>query len=101
MTDGTPVLDIKPYLPYADSVPSARGGFADEVGEKIAVDFPAELLEKLPPDDRTAVAELLALDPRPGYQDDPERVYGMEYSNYNIRFVVKNLRLKVVSVDKK
>lgn len=101
MTDGTPVLDIKPYLPYADSIPTARGGFADEVGEKIAVDFPDELLEKLPPDDRAAVAELLALDPRPGYQDDPERVYGMEYRDYNIRFVVKDSCLTVVSVDKK
>lgn len=101
MTDSTPIIDLKPYLPYADSIPDARGGFADEVGEKIAVDFPEELLEKLPPDARAAVVELLALDPRPGYQDDPERVYGMEYANYNIRFVVKGSRLTVVEVDKK
>lgn len=101
MTDGTPIIDLKPYLPYADSIPAAHGGFADEVGGKIAVDFPKELLEKLPPDARAAVAELLALDPRPGYQDDSERVYGMEYADYNIRFVVKNSCLTVVEVDKK
>ncbi len=101
MTDGTPVIDIKPYLPYADSIPGATGGFADGIGAKISVDFPAELLEKLPSDAHGAVIELLALDPRPGYQDDPERIYGMEYADYDIRFVVKDSQLTVVSVDKK
>ncbi len=101
MTDGTPVIDVKPYLPYADSIPGATGGFADGIGAKISVDFPAELLEKLPSDAHGAVIELLALVPRPGYQDDPERIYGMEYADYDIRFVVKDSQLTVVSVDKK
>lgn len=101
MTDGTPVIDIKPYLPYADSIPGATGGFADGIGAKVSVDFHAELLEKLPCDSRDAVTELLSLDPRPGYQDDPERIYGMEYKEYDIRFVVKDSKLTVVSVDKK
>ncbi len=101
MVNGTPVLDVKPYLPYADSVPHATGGFAEGLGQKLAVEFPQKLAEILPESHRETVTELLSLDPRPGYQDDPDRVYGMDYLEYNIRFVVDNDQLTVISVDKR
>ncbi len=101
LMDGTPIYDIKPYLPYTDSHPEAKGGFAEgALGWKLEVDFPEEGLEKLPAGDRETVLALLAQDPRPSYQHDPERVYGMAYNGFNIRFTVDGKRLTVRGVER-
>ena len=101
LMDGTPIYDIKPYLRYTDSHPEASGGFADEVFDRsLDVCFPPELLAKLPENRQTAVVEILAMDPRPAVQDDPERIYGMRFSGYEIKFTVDGRCLRVVSVDK-
>ena len=100
LMDGTPILDIKPYLPLADCRPEATGGFAAEkAGYSVKVDFPAELLEKVPENKRTALKALLAQDPRPAYQNDPERVYGFGYAGLEVRFRVLGDRLEVVEVE--
>jgi len=99
LMDGTPIFDIKPYLPFTDSHPDAVGGFADaQTGYALEVDFPAPLLEMIAPDDRDALLALLAGDPRPSYQDDPERVYGMPYAAYDVQFTVAEGRLTVCDV---
>ena len=100
LLDGTPLYDIKPYLPYTDSRPEARGGFAEGVmGWRLTVDFPGDLLQNLPEAIRSTVLDLLAQDPRPSYQHDPERIYGMEYAGWNIRFTVAGDQLTVRSVE--
>ncbi len=100
MVDGTPVYDIKPYLPYADSVPGATGGFAAEPpGDRLRVDLPEALARGLPAEVRAAVVGLLAADPRPAYQDDPERVYGLSYAGREIRFRVADGIVQVLSVE--
>jgi tRNA-Thr(GGU) m(6)t(6)A37 methyltransferase TsaA len=89
MMDGTPIYDIKPYLPFADSHPDAIGGFADPVrAHALQVVFPDELLQKIPEASREALMEILAQDPRPSYQHDPERVYGVPFAGYDVRFCV-------------
>jgi len=99
LVDGTPILDIKPYLPYADCLPSAAGGFAAApAGETLTVEFPPELLEKVPPDKREGLRTVLALDPRPRYQEDPERVYGFGFAGLEIRFSVEGDVLRVREV---
>ena len=101
LMDGTPIYDIKPYLPYADSYPGASGGFTDEVKrEKLQVIFPEDLLGLLPPEDREGAVGMLAEDPRPSYQKDPERIYGVLFAGYNIRFRVNENSLQVISVEK-
>ncbi len=101
MLDGTPVFDIKPYLPYADAIADARGGFADGAPERLSVEISPELLEKLPESEREAVLELLALDPRPRYQHDAERVYGFEYAGFEIKFRVDETKLFVGEIERK
>ncbi|MBQ9010967.1 MAG: tRNA (N6-threonylcarbamoyladenosine(37)-N6)-methyltransferase TrmO [Clostridia bacterium] len=98
MLNGTPVIDIKPYLPYTDAHPEALSGFADHSAGKLSVHFPPELLERIPEKKRQALLEALALDPRPGYQADRERVYGMMFAGMNIRFTVDREVLTVCSV---
>jgi tRNA (adenine37-N6)-methyltransferase len=99
LMDGTPIYDIKPYLPYADNVPQARGGFAHEAPEAaLAVDFPAQWLSMIPPEKRETLLAVLSGDPRPAYQDDPERVYGFLYGGFDVRFQVEGNRLTVVEV---
>lgn len=99
LIDGTPIFDIKPSLPFTDSHPDAVGGFADEKRDyALVVDFPALLLEKVAEADRPALLALLAEDPRPSYQDDPERVYGMPYAAYDVQFTVAEGRLTVCDV---
>lgn len=89
LMDGTPVLDIKPYVPYADSRPEALGGFAAvPARETLAVEIPPELLERIPPERREALRGVLAQDPRPRYQEDPERVYGFGFAGLEVRFSV-------------
>ncbi len=99
LMDGTPIYDIKPYAPYADSHPDALGGFASTRPDVIPVDFPAALLEQLPPEKRAAAVGVLAHDPRPRYQDDEAREYGMDFAGFNIRFRVTDGVLTVFAVE--
>lgn len=100
LMDGTPIYDIKPYLPYADAHPEAVGGFAQErPAPALAVEFPPALLTLVPEDRREALLGVLALDPRPSYQEDPARVYGMSFAGLDIRFTVKGNTLTVCAVE--
>ena len=101
MLDGTPIFDIKPYIPYCDSHPEASGGFTDTAGDlMVEVDFPPELLEKLPEEKRDAAIGVLSHDPRPTYKEDSDRVYGLTFGGYDIRFTVKEKLLTVLDVVK-
>lgn len=100
MLDGTPIYDIKPYLPHIDSHPDAAGGFALSVSkEHLSVVFPDELLHKLPESDRETVLALLAQDPRDRFIQDEDRIWGLTYGNYNIRFQVRDKTLTVLSIE--
>ena len=97
--DGTPIYDIKPYLPYVDSHPEAAGGFTDRIEDyRLEVEFPEPLMEQIPKDQREALLEVLANDPRPRYQNDPDRLYGIAYGQKDIQFRVKDKKLQVVNV---
>ena len=97
--DGTPIFDIKPYIPYADCRPDAVGSFADvHRDDGLQVDFPLEFLEKFPPEKRDAVLACLADDPRPSYQDDPDREYSMAFAGLDVKFRVANGVLTVNNV---
>jgi len=99
LLDGTPIYDIKPYLPYVDSHPDARGGFgAEKADYALSVNFPPELEERIAMSKRAALRGLLSGDPRPSYQNDPERVYGVRYADYNVRFTVSDGVLTVVDI---
>ena len=100
LLDGTPIFDIKPYLPYGDCRPEATGGFAPGADRLLEVEFPERWLSLLPEDRRQAAAGVLAQDPRPSYHHDPERVYGMAFAGLEVRFQVEGDRLKVVSVER-
>jgi tRNA-Thr(GGU) m(6)t(6)A37 methyltransferase TsaA len=101
LLDGTPIYDIKPYLPFADSIPDAVGGYADDFEDyKLEVEFPEDLLHRLPQDKRQAAIDCLAQDPRPAYQED-ERRYSMAFAGYDIRFFVKENRLTVIEVEER
>ena len=100
LLNGTPIYDIKPYLPYADCKPEAVGGFASAPKEAtLTVHIPEEFVEKIPAGKRAAVAGVLAQDPRPSYQDDPERVYGMAFGGMEIKFKVDGDDLTVCGVE--
>ena len=99
LLDGTPILDIKPYIPYADSHPEASGGFTEQtVNHHLNVDFPEELLQRVPPEKRAALTGVLAQDPRPSYQDDPSRIYGFPFAGMEVRFRVEGEQLTVVDI---
>ncbi len=101
LMDGTPVLDVKPYLPYTDSHPDAIGGFADPVRDySLKVVFPDEWMAQVPSRLREPVLGLLAQDPRPSYQNDPERIYGVAFGGYDFRFRVCGGVLTVCEVEK-
>lgn len=101
LMDGTPILDVKPYLPYTDSHPDAVGGFADPVRDyHLEVVFPEDLMAQVPEHLQAPVLGLLAQDPRPSYQNDPERLYGVAFGNYDFRFHVKDGVLTVCEVEK-
>ena len=101
LMDGTPIFDIKPYIPYSDCRNDAVGGFTDTAGEfLLQVNFPAEFLALLPQDKQEAAIGILSHDPRPSYQRKPDRIYGISFADYDIRFTVKDDLLTVVSVDK-
>ena len=104
LLDGTPIYDIKPYLPYVDSHPEAAGGFSAATADRqLAVEFPPALLALVPPDKREALLGVLAQDPRPGYQHDPGRVYAMGFAGLTVRFTVDDaaspMRLTVTGVE--
>ncbi|MBE6820190.1 MAG: tRNA (N6-threonylcarbamoyladenosine(37)-N6)-methyltransferase TrmO [Ruminococcaceae bacterium] len=89
LLDGTPIYDIKPYLPYVDSHPEASNGFAlDEKQGRLAVEIPDGIIDVIPEGKRNALKAVLAQDPRPGYQNEPDRVYGIDFAGFNIRFTV-------------
>ena len=101
MMDGTPVYDIKPYLPYVDSIPEAVGGFTEEkAAYSLRVDFPQALLAQVPQGQREALLGVLAQDPRPAYQNDENRVYGFAYGGFDVRFTVRDGTLTVVEIVK-
>lgn len=101
MLNGTPIYDIKPYLPYADSHPEARDGFAGEKRDYgLRVRCPDALLSQIPAPHRKTVLALLAQDPRPSYQNDPDRVYGMAYAGMDVRFRVDEQELQVVEIKR-
>ena len=100
LMDGTPILDVKPYIPYADAHPEALGGFAAvPAGETLEVLIPPDMLEKIPPERREALRGVLAQDPRPHYQDDPERIYGFGFAGMEVRFSVEGSRLTVREIS--
>ncbi len=99
LLDGTPIYDVKPYIPYADCHPEAVGSYADEhANDTLCVEFPENLLEKIPKEKRTGLIECLRDDPRPSYQDEPERIYGMKFADFDLKFTVKNRILTVIEV---
>ncbi len=102
LMDGTPILDIKPYIPYGDSHPEAIGGFTDTAEDYLLnVVFPEHLLSLLPESKHAAVIGTLSHDPRPSYQNDPSRIYGVQFAEFDIRFIVENKTLTVVEVNKR
>ncbi|MCR5500381.1 MAG: tRNA (N6-threonylcarbamoyladenosine(37)-N6)-methyltransferase TrmO [Acetatifactor sp.] len=99
LMDGTPIYDIKPYLPYADCIVDARGGFGEaHKKDQIQVDFPEELLERIPEDKREAAMAVLSQDPRAAYHKQEDYVYGMSFAGRDLRFTVADEVLKVVDV---
>ena len=100
LMDGTPIFDIKPYIPYADCQTGATGGFTDTAGDfLLQVDFPADLLRKLPEEKQEAAIQVLSHDPRPSYQRKPDRIYGLTFAGFDLRFQVKEDILTVVEVN--
>ncbi len=100
LMDKTPIYDIKPYIPYADAHPDARGGFSDPVRERsLSVEIPETLLSEIPEDKREALKAVLSQDPRPSYQNDPGRIYGMSFGGMEIKFRVEENTLSVLSVQ--
>lgn len=101
LMDGTPIYDIKPYIVYTDSHPEAVSGFAEKPAEQLLkVDCPETLLHQVDEDYRENLVAVLAHDPRPQYQDDPDRIYGMAFGPYEVRFKVNDLNLTVVDIKK-
>ena len=94
LVDGTPILDVKPYLPYVESVPDAKGGFAETAPVRMEVVFQFDDLEG---GDRRLISEALSLDPRPAYHDDPERIYGCLLAGYEVKWRAEEGKIKVLS----
>lgn len=100
LMNGTPILDIKPYLPHSDSIHNAKGGFSTQVAwQTLQVEIPEHLLAAIPQEQRESIIQLLSQDPRPAYQNDPTKVYGVTYSNLNIRFTVTEGKLIVTNIQ--
>ena len=101
LMDATPILDVKPYLPYADSRPDATGGFTDAISARVLrAEIPEELLRRVPEEKREPLREILEQDPRPSYQDDPERIYGFGFAGMEVRFRASNGVLTVLDIRK-
>ena len=102
LLDGTPIYDIKPYLPFVDSQPEALGGFADTVkDDQLTVQCSEELMRHIPEQHRQAIMDILAQDPRPHYQQDPNRIYGMEFADMEIKFRVEEKTLTICEINRK
>lgn len=100
LMDGTPIFDIKPYIPYSDAHPDAIGGFTDHAGDfLLEVSLPDDLLKRIPLEKRQPMLGILSHDPRPSYQQDPDRIYGLSFAGYNIRFQVRENVLSVLDVQ--
>ena len=101
LMDGTPIFDIKPYIPYGDCHTDATGGFTHLAGDfLLTVDFPAALLAQIPENKRESLLGVLSHDPRPSYQKDSDRIYGLQFADFDIRFFVKNSQLTVTEIHK-
>ena len=101
LLDGTPIFDIKPYLPYVDAHPEARGGFTEQTASyALEVDCPQPLLDKLPKNKQAALLGVLKHDPRPAYQHDPDRVYAMDFGGYKVEFKVSGQQVTVIAIKK-
>lgn len=101
LMDNTPIYDIKPYLPFADCHPEATGGYASAAPTPVlTVNIAEDVITPLPPQNRKALHDVLALDPRPSYQNDPNRVYGMPFAGYEIKFSVCDNVLTVHKIEK-
>jgi len=99
LMDGTPIFDIKPYIPYSDCHPDATGGFTDNADDFILeVEFPYMLMDKIPKNKHSALIGVLSHDPRPSYQKDPDRIYGLNFAGFDIRFTVRDKTLTVCEV---
>lgn len=99
LMNGTPIYDIKPYLPYADCRPEATGGFTDRTEKRrVKVEIPADVAEKIPEEERKALEAVLREDPRPAYQDDPDRVYAFEFGGHHVEFKVDGGLLTVLEI---
>ena len=99
LMNGTPIYDIKPYLPYADCRPEATGGFTDRTEKRrVEVSLPAEAAERIPEEERKALKAVLREDPRPAYQDDPDRVYAFEFGGRHVEFRVEGGLLTVLEI---
>lgn len=102
LMDGTPIYDIKPYIPYADCHPEATEGFTGQVEmQALTVEIPPELLARFPVEKRDALVGVLAQDPRPRYQADASRVYGLEFGGYEVKFTVAGQKLTVTDITEK
>lgn len=99
LMDGTPIFDIKPYIPYADCKPEAESGFAPDPGAQLTVEFLPEAEKHIPPEKRQALRGVLANDPRPRYKQDGERVYALEFAGLEVKFQVKDKVLRVLSAE--
>lgn len=101
LMDGTPIYDIKPYIPYADCIPNAVGGFADNVKEyRLNVNMPSNICGDIDEKFKSALYEILANDPRPSYQNEPERIYSFEFGEYKIRFKADEKNLTLTELKK-
>lgn len=99
LMDGTPIVDIKPYLPYTDAISESRGGFTDKLRfTPLEVRFPEGELEKIHPEKREVLLKILSEDPRPAYQRDSDRVYGFRFADWNVKFTVAENVLQVTNV---
>ena len=96
IVNGTPVLDVKPYIPFVESIANARGGFAEEAPPTLEVEFPEEMLSELDEREIQLIKETLASDPRPAYHDDPDRVYGCQLAGRNVQWRVVDGRVMVL-----
>ena len=101
LMNGTPIFDIKPYIPYGDCHPDAIGGFTQNADDYLLeVNIPEDLKKGIPEDKLSALIGVLSHDPRPSYQSDPERIYGLNFANRNVRFTVKEKILTVISIER-
>lgn len=102
LMNGTPIYDIKPYLPYTDAHPEATGGFTDDIEETrvaLQVEIPSDELARIPSEKQKALYQILEADPRPHYQQDTERIYGFSFAGKEVKFKVDGKQLTVVSID--